>query len=278
MNTYPLYADVSEYFKFPSTPDAGTVTARVTYEWGDLISTPIPALQGEEYAISVTGDKINAAGAYRVRWGAEFDGATKYFNTSFSVEDRYLTESEFMDMYEEMNTSEYSGDVFAKAERIARGIIDTFCGQNFQYVGSKSFSKEGNGTDKLYIGKPIVHLGSVSVDSDGRSEDYTELAEPDWASKYAIRCSKKFPAGAKVTVTADWGWVSVPANIRQAMGLLIVDLLEDTRREHHAYGITRLYQDTNRLEFDSSMFGESTGNLDVDVLIMDYVYWIPDWI
>jgi hypothetical protein len=145
-------------------------------------------------------------------------------------------------------------------------------------VGDKVLYKEGLNSDKLYLGKRIVHLSGVEMSVDNRTEDYTDLSEVDWSSKYAIRCENKFPQGSRVGVTGDWGWASPPSNIKQASALLIVDLLEDTRREHHSYGITRLYQDTNRLEFDSSIFSESTGNLDVDVLLMDYVYWIPDWI
>jgi hypothetical protein len=278
MSSYPLYTQVTEIFDFPSLPDTGSVTARLNYEWGDLIDTMQPSGEGTIFTVQVPADLIVAAGLYNIRWGAEFDGSPKYFNTSFSVEEQYISEAEFMDAFEDMNTSEYSGDIFERAERVSRKIIDTYCGQNFQYVGSKTLSKEGGGSEKLYIGKPIIHIDSVFIGFDDRSEDYTDLAEVDWASKYAIRCQKKFPSGSKVSVTADWGWAAVPVNIKEATALLVVDMLEDTRREHHRYGITRLYQDTNRLEFDPSMFGESTGNLDVDVLLMDYVYWIPDWI
>jgi hypothetical protein len=76
----------------------------------------------------------------------------------------------------------------------------------------------------------------------------------------------------------DWGWISVPSNIKEATALLIADILEDAKRDHHRYGIIRLEQDTNRFEFNRDMLSESTGNLDVDILIMDYVYWVPDWI
>lgn len=278
MTSYPLYAEVSESFEFPSQPDSGTATARVNYAWGDLIATFTPTVQDEVFSISLPGDMIVAAGTYNIRWGGEFSGVPRFFNTSFLVEEPYLLESEFMDAYEDMNTSAYNGDIFERAERIARKIIDTFCGQDFQYVGNKTVAKEGGGSEKLYIGRPIIHIDSVSVAFEGREEDYTSLVSTDWASKYAIRCDKKFPIRSKVSVTADWGFSSVPSNIKEAVSLLVLDLLEDTRREHHRYGITKLYQDTNRLEFDQSMFGESTGNIDVDVLIMDYVYWVPDWI
>lgn len=278
MNVYPLYADVSESFTFPSAPDAGSVAATVKYEWGDVVSIPAVSGSGSTYSIAVSGEDIVASGAYDIRWGAEFGGAQKYFHSTFVVENSYIAEPEFMNLYEEMNAAQYAGETFDRAEKLSRKIIDTFCGQNFQYIGNKMLVKEGGDSSKLYLGSRIVHLSQVEMSIDNRTEDYTDISELDWSSKYAIRCEKKFPQGSRVSVTGDWGWISPPTNIKQASALLIIDLLEDTRREHHSYGITRLYQDTNRLEFDPSIFSESTGNLDVDVLLMDYVYWIPDWI
>jgi hypothetical protein len=276
MTSYTLYDEVSESFEFPIEPDSGTVTARVNHAWGDLVASFAPEGEEKTFSIEIGPDLVVAAGSYNIRWGAEFDGSPKYFNTSFLVEEQYVSEEDFVAANQDMDILE--DGAFARAENIARKLIDTFCGQDFQYVGNKTISKEGSGSDKLYIGRPIIHIDSVLVGFDGRSEDYTSLVSTDWASKYAIRCERKFPSRSKVSVTADWGWSSVPSNIKEATSLLIVDLLEDTRREHHRYGITKLYQDTNRLEFNASMFTESTGNIDVDVLIMDYVYWVPDWI
>jgi hypothetical protein len=278
MRTYAPYADAVESFEFPSAPDEGSVSAVVKYEWGDVISSPTVSEASGVFSISIPGEDLVAAGVYDIRWGAEFGGTAKYFHSSFLIENSYITEADFFNLYEDMNTANYAGENFQKAESIARKIIDTFCGQNFQYIGNKILVKDGNERDKLYLGRRLVHLSEVFMSVDGRTEDYTDLCEVDWSSRYSIRCQQKFPQGSRVSVSGDWGWSSPPSNIREACALLIVDLLEDTRREHHSYGIIRLYQDTNRLEFDPSILSESTGNLDVDVLLMDYVYWIPDWI
>lgn len=278
MNIYSLYADVSETFDFPSTPTDPDISALVRYEWGDVIDTFSATLSGNTATISIPGDMIMAGGGYDIRWSVELDGTTRFFNSSFLVEQPYITEAAFMDIYEDMNTSEYGGDVFTQAESVARRIIDTFCGQNFQFIGNKILSKEGNNNNKLYLGKKLNHIYTTNIVFDDRTEDYSDLVEIDYASKYAIRCEKKFPSSAIVKVTGDWGWIDPPKNIREACAMLVLDILENTRREHHSYGILRMDQDTNRVWFDSSIFSESTGNLDVDVLLMDYVYWIPDWI
>ena len=70
--------------------------------------------------------------------------------------------------------------------------------------------------------------------------------------------------------------MSVPWEVEQAVELLMIDLLDDTRREHYRYGIVRSDQGGNRLMMDKGIFN-STGNVDVDTLLMDYVYWIMDY-
>jgi hypothetical protein len=279
MTTYGLQELISESFTFPVEPDEGSVSVKVNYEWGDLVDEPTATDEGDdEYSIELSPDLMVAAGVYSIRWSCEVSGTPKHFNTSFYVEEKYISENDFMNIYEDMNTSEYNNDIFNRAERIARKIIDTFCGQSFQFVGNKVVNKDGNDRQKLYIGRRLVHLDSVEMSIDNRTEDYTDFCDIDWGSRYSIQSSEKFPQGSRVTVSGDWGWIDPPSNIREATSLLILDILEQNRREHHSYGILRLDQDTNRIAFDSSMFSESTGNIDVDVLIMDYIYWIPDWI
>lgn len=279
MDSYPLYADVPQSFSFPALPDENSVVAKVSYEWGDVVGEFAGTyVEDNEYSVSIPGDLIEASGVYSVKWTAAFSGVVKHFSTSFSIEERYILENEFFDRYPDLDTAEYHNEVFEKTELISRKIIDTFCGQNFQFIGNKTMSKEGNGRKSFYLGKRLAHLSEVTVTLDSNEEDYSEFTEVDWQSKYSLKSTSNFIKGAKVSVRGDWGWISVPSNIKEATALLIADILEDAKRDHHRYGIIRLEQDTNRFEFSRNMLSESTGNLDVDILIMDYVYWVPDWI
>jgi hypothetical protein len=282
MDTYSLYEDIPISFTFSTAPDSGSVFSKISYEWGDLVSTIGPVDSDEEaptvFATEIPGDLIEAAGVYEVKWSADFDEQTKFFSQSFIVEEQYVTESEFFDRYPDMDLPEYQGESFKRAELVARKIVDTFCGQNFQFVGNKKMSKEGNGRNTMHLGRRIASLNSVSISIDSTFEDVSGEVEVDWQSKYSIKSTRKFPDNYRVDIYANWGWTSIPSNIKEATALLAADLLEEAKREHYRYGIVRLEQDTNRFEFNRAILTESTGNLDVDVLIMDYVYWVPDWI
>jgi hypothetical protein len=114
---------------------------------------------------------------------------------------------------------------------------------------------------------------------DLRSRYYLKLVEqyPHPDSSRDDLAPATFPKKTIIKVTGDWGWITTPWEIEQAAELLIVDLLDDTRREHHRYGISKLEQGNNRLEFDKSLLN-STGNIDVDTLLMDYVHWTMDYV
>lgn len=277
MTKYSLYSTVQESIALSAAPSAA-VTAAVRYEWGDLVGTFTASVDGSQASISIPGELITAAGMYDIRWSTEVNGEVRRLTSSFVVETQYITEAEFMNIYEDMNTAQYGGDIFVQAESVSRKIIDTFCGQDFQFIGNKTLSREGNDREKLFFGKRLNHIYEASLKVDTRVEDYTDRLKVDYGNRLSVSSDRPIPRFGTLSVNGDWGWTSPPQNIRDAAALLTLDMLEDTRREHHAYGITRMEQDTNRIWFNPTALSESTGNVDVDVLLIDYINWIPDWI
>jgi len=278
MQAYPLYKDVTASFLFPTSPDETDAAVTVRHEWGDVVLETSAPIENKLAAITVAGDLVVAAGTYNIKWSVSIAGKRKHFDSSFVVENQYVSEETFMNVYEDMNTSEYSGEIFNQAETVARRIIDTFCGQNFQFVGEKTISRDGNGSDRLFMGQRLNHIDSAMTKYDSRTEDITAKVRLDYKSRSTVQVDHNIPKSATIAITGDWGWVSPPPNIQEAATLLIRDLLEDTRREHHSYGISRIEQDNNRIWFNEKALNESTGNLDVDVLLIDYINWVPDWI
>ena len=287
MNTYTPYSTVSESFTFPSTPDSGTVGAVVYYDL-EVISEPTPTHgTGSTYSVSVADDLIDSAGVYRIKWSCEIGGSPFYAYTEFQVDAQYLAASDFFNAYSDFDLPEYT-QKYTQIEKLARRIIDTYTGQNFQSIKNKTNVYYGNGKQQIYLGARLTGYSEVLINET----DYTENVEIDLRSKYYLRLLQQypypdsrrddvfpiiFPKKTKVSVTGDWGWNSVPNEVSQAAELLIIDLLEDTRREHHRYGILRLEQGNNRLYFDKGIFN-TTGNIDVDVILMDYVYWNMDYV
>lgn len=289
MNTYSPYTSVVEQFTYPSAPDSGTASVTVYYDLGDTVvaATTPTSVSGNTYSISINDELLGAAGVYRLKWSCEFSDTPFYSYSEFRIEDAYVSSSDFFSEFPEFDTPEFTNK-FVNTERLARRIIDTYTGQNFQFVKNKTYKYDGNDRNKIHLGRRLNSFSSVYIDES----DYTDKVDLDLRSKYFIKLIEQypypdsrrddllpaiFPRKTVVYVTGDWGWLSVPFEITQAAKLLIIDLFDDTRREHFRYGISKIEQGNNRLEFDKSIYN-STGNIDVDILLMDYVYWTMDYV
>ena len=289
MNVYTSYTSITESFTFPSAPDTGSVVVSLYYGYDDLINDNVTAtlVTGNKYSITISDDTVNSFGVYNIKWAYEVSGVAAYAYTEFKVEDPYLTVTKFLVDFPEYDLPEFVNK-FNMAEKTARRIIDTYTGQNFQFVNNKERKFDGNAKNHIYLMDRLISYSSVFIDES----DYTDKVMLDLRSRYYIKLVEQypypdsrrddllpaiFPKKTIVKVTGDWGWISVPWEIEQATELLVVDLLDDVRREHYRYGISRLEQGNNRLEFDKNIYN-STGNIDVDTLLMDYVHWTMDYV
>jgi hypothetical protein len=284
MNIYDFYTDITEQFTFPDAP-TGTPTVEVTYEWGDEIvaSTNATSVSGNIYSVAIGDELVDSAGSYRIKWTATINGTSRYFYTSFSVQRPYTTEASFEANYP--NFVSFTSDEFELAERNARRIIESHTGQDFQFIKNKTLTLEGTGRATLYLPERLESFSSVLV-SD---VDYLDAVEVDYKDKRFLKLStaqdviagpisiSKFQKGVTVEITGDWKWYDVPWQIKDAAEMLIADLLDDVRRENFKYNVQRVWQDTNRIEMNQQGY-ETTGNLDVDVLLMDFVYWVLDYV
>jgi len=287
MNQYDYYTDITEQFTFPAAPDASSAVATVYFEWGDEIvaETTATLVSGNTYSIDVSAELVDSFGVWRIKWACTIGGTAFYAYTNFKVERPYVSEATFMAAHPEFNTAEYTGSVFDRAERIARAIINTYTGQDFQGVKNKQLVIDGTGKRSIMLPNILNWFTEVLVDDI----DYTDAVELDYNSKRYLRLMSdfdvvdgpisitKFPKDIPVYITGDWGWIDIPWQVEEAAILLIIDLLDDTRRENHRYGVSRIWQDTNRIELKDGIF-DTTGNTDVDVLIMDFVYWVPSYV
>jgi hypothetical protein len=285
MNSYNFYTEITEEYTFPNAPDVGTIYATVYFEWGDEIvaRTAATLVTGNTYSITIPAESVDSWGVWRIKWECEFSATAFYDFTEFGVSRSYTDEAGFILDYPEFNDPSFSGDIFVTAERIARHIVDTHCGQSFQFIKNKTLNIDGNGRRYIRLPYNIEGIYSVLVDSG----DYTTAVERDVKSKRYIRVANsndvdtlvysKFANDSNIEITADWGWISIPQNIVDATEMLICDIIDDVRRENYRYNVQRVWQDTNRIELNVQGY-ETTGNLDVDVLLMDYVMWDLDYV
>ena len=86
----------------------------------------------------------------------------------------------------------------------------------------------------------------------------------------------KFYVKDAYLIEGDFGWQFVPNNIEQAADLLLEDMMNDDS-EFRRHGIHRVDMDTIQYQVNAK-FLETTGNIDADVLLMDYTLFVMDYI
>jgi hypothetical protein len=77
-------------------------------------------------------------------------------------------------------------------------------------------------------------------------------------------------------VTGDYGWRYVPDNITQAAQLLVADIMNNDS-EYRNHGIYRADMDAISLYMNQDFY-QSTGNIEADILLMDYTLFVMDYV
>jgi hypothetical protein len=251
------------------------VFVTLSHEWGDeVVEETVATRTGTgTYEYDFTATDLQSSGVHKIHWRYVRGGDTYTKDDYINIYQPYLTEEYFFDIYPELE------DVltidFEPVENKVRQLIDTHCGQQFDWYPTKRLTLDGSGTRSLYLPLRLNALTSVTnIFNDiggSTTEDVSDYVQLSYESKFFIQMkstSNKFSQFSQFRILGDWGWPYVPQHITDAAALIMADLLNDDSiyRQH---GVSEVYMDTHRMRFDSAIFG-STGNLDADVLLMDY--------
>lgn len=292
----------------PSDPDDNIVLVTLVHEFGDDVSGPTNATRVDAGIYSITYGQqpsglfiLNSAGKHRVDFKYKISGQeftqSKYINVYTS----YLSSYEFFIDYPELE--DQFSNKFDKIERQIKNIINTFTGQSFDSYSNKNISIIGNNSMNLRLPIPIYNLKKVTQDLGTAYEEIlfdVENVKVDniekikfqpfnFNSTYYVRWKNtviedtvteynqnKFKSSKTYTVLGDYGWEYVPENIKQASSLLIADHFNDDSA-YRRHGIYAIDLDIVKLQTKESFY-ETTGNIDADVLLMDYTNFIMDYI
>jgi hypothetical protein len=297
-----------------SDPDSSTVNATLYHEFADSsvvqASTACTRASAGNYSIAYGESPANSdnfvlsqGGVHKVVFSYSISSTSYTSETYFSVYTPYITSATFFSNHSELQTS--MGAKFEDYEKKARRIIDTYCGQSFDYYGVKSFIIDGYDTRFLRLPYPLDTLTTVVADygdsdnetihdsSDSTLNNLEKVnATGNFGSAHTLRFKNKvsdtrksyvartyrnrFNSKSDYKVTGNYGWRFVPNNIRDAAELIIVDLMNDDS-EYRRHRIHSVDMDTTRYRFDSDFYG-STGNVDADVLLMDYTLYVMDYV
>ena len=290
----------------PSDADSNNVTVVLTHEFGDVVKASTAATRTAEGVYTITYGQedsgiyvLSSAGKHRADFTYSVSG-TEYTQSQYiHVYTPYLTWSEFISNHSELTSLESQFDYF---EKRARSIIDTYCGQTFEYFPDKSFTLDGTNHKNLHLPVPIATLRRVTLNAgdsdsevihdstDSSLNNIEKVRQPfNFESSYYIRfkanivqtnssrlLGKTFKDHSDYKIEGDFGWRYVPLNIKQAADLLILDLMNDDS-EYRRHGITSVDMDTLRFTM-SGNFYESTGNIEADVLLTDYTLFVMDYV
>lgn len=291
----------------PSDPTSNAVTVNLYHEFGNTIKSSVSATRTGTGVYTVTFGQeasglyvFSSCGVYRIEF--VYTVATVEYKQNQYVEifTPYTDSDSFFDEHPELIDSHE--DVFNKYEARARAIIDTYCGQNFNFYEDKSIILDGNNHKNLRLPLPITTVKEIILNSgdadqelvhywlDPTANTIEKVRQPgNFESSFYIRfkptviqsttpriVDKKFRKDCTYQVTGDFGWRYVPTNIKLAANLLIADLMNDDS-EYRRHGISSISMDTTSFSMNPNFY-ESTGNIDVDVLLMDYTLFVMDYI
>lgn len=286
----------------PSDPTGNSVSVSVYHEFGDLVYGPVAAtrISTGVYQLSLGQQAsglyiLNSAGIHKIKFDYDFSGTDYTQYQYINVFTPYLEESEFFENHPELEQD--FGNNFEYFAKRARNAINTFCGQSFDYYPNKTLTMNGNNSSSMRLPIGVADLYEV-VQDDGTQDEFILLSDTvdkiekvrqpfNFDTTYTIRFKKttspesifvlgKFNQDSTYTIRGDYGWKYVPENIKQASDILIADMMNNDS-EYRNHGFKRV--DMDAISFDmKDTFYESTGNIEADVLLMDYTLFVMDYI
>lgn len=284
----------------PSDPDSNSVIVNLYHDFGDVVSANVSATRtgAGVYTVSYGQESsgiytLNSSGVHKAIFSYSFS-STDYTQSQYiNVYTPYTTQASFESEFPEMTGMITSS--FETYESKVRNIIDTYCGQSFGFYDSKSVIITGSNHTSLHLPVPIRTLRKVTIDPGETTEevvhDYSDSSLLNVEkikvgvndSSYFIRYKpdsenpkRKFKDYSTYKIEGDFGWPYVPTNIEQAAKLLIADIVSDDAA-YRRHGIYSVDMDIIKYRTKDSFY-ESTGNIEADMLLMDYTMFIMDYV
>lgn len=291
----------------PSDPTSNVVSTSLYHEFGSLVSGPTNATRTGSGVYTITYGQqasgiyiLNSAGRHRADFTYTVSGTSYTQSQYINVYTPYYDIDTFFEDHSELEDEFY--DKFDSYERKVRNIINTFCGQSFEFYSNKYFILNGNNKSTLPLPLPIVNLLSVtmnvgdddetlmhdstnaSINNIEKSREPFNFQSANWIqfrnsyldSVQVVIVGNKFNASDDYKVVGDFGWQFVPNNIEQAADLLLTDMMTGDS-EYRRHGMKKVDMDIVKYETKDSFY-ESTGNIDADILLMDYTIFIMDYV
>lgn len=275
---------------------ATAVKITLTHELGTvLLNQANTSGSGANWYYDLTADNTNVCGVIKVTWNYNIGATPKKQVEYFKVYQPYTSESDLVATFPELDGKT---DDFSRVEKTIRGIVDTYCGQSFDAMPGITVKVDGSGSNMLHVWYRIEELTNVYVDGD-LTNDIAAYVEVTPDSDFYIRRKNSGGDGNKSEafermftsteyshrffnkkrvyhIKGDFGWGYVPSNVEEATKLLMQDWYnQDSIHRRHGVIFSGVGPVQNNYQTD--LVG-TTGNIDADVLLMDYTKFVMDYI
>ena len=291
----------------PSDPASNVVSTSLYHEFGSLVSGPTNATRSSAGVYTITYGQqasgiyiLNSAGRHRVDFVYTVSGVSYTQSQYINVYTPYIESDAFFTDHPELEAN--WGDKFEKMEKKVRNIINTFCGQSFDYYPNKYIEISGSNKKSMHLPIPITTLTKVTVNigdddeavvhdsTDATLNNIEKAKEPhNFGTTYYIQYRKSFLDSIQTIILSNkfereddskiegsFGGRFVPNNVEQAADLILEDMMNEDSiyRKHGIFNA-----DMDVLKFQTGQnFYESTGNIDADILLMDYTLFVMDYV
>lgn len=243
--------------------------------------TVTPVSTGK-YRYPLTTSNNSVLGMYKAVWSYDIQSVTNTKTDFYEVVIGYTSAQEFRDEFPAM--AEKTNDEIYRKEKLARRIINIFCGQSFDFELHTTKHVVGQNHNTLLLPRRIFNLYSTSISGTDDISTEIEIFDSNWLApingtdipgfidikRDIMVPTKYFRPGVTYFVTADWGWEYVPENIHLAAMMLINDYFCDDIMLHD-HGVISSQMLDKQVTFKDDLWG-TTGNYAVDQLLADHTY------
>lgn len=245
----------------------------------EVVDQPATKTAVGKYKYTIPSALVVSEGVLEVTWSFTINSNSLAVKEYYSIVTPYCSWDEFYD------TGRYQYSDWLESERVARYIINGYCGQHFGSIIT-TMTVEGNSNDNLKLPWRLARLDDLTwsegnVPVAGRllsvNEYDREVASDGWMLRLqpnnvyldpVYNPSPVFRRNVLFNITGKWGYDSVPGPIIEASKILTANLLCQDHKYRDRY-IKSMKMGERSFTFSDLAF-DGTGDATVDSLLADY--------
>jgi|SRR5215217_2507636 len=273
-----IYYDV--FVSGELTDATGSVTLNVFKDGIKIVDAATATKVGSttgKYSYTLPVAAVSTETELEVDWTFTVGSNTLTIREYYSVVTPYAPWSYF-------NDAGKTYEDYIECERVARYLINTYCGQSFGFR-TTTYAIEGHGTDSLKLPSRLITLTDVSWwDGTTRPGSIIGWSSPQWeitADGWVLRTQPNsihidpaynpeaiFRRNRLFNIEGVWGYLAVPTGVEEAAKIIIADYMCADHKYRDKY-LDSIKMGDLAWKYNSGAW-HGTGNATADMLLTDY--------